>query len=222
MDYLPLYVDLRDKGCLVVGAGTVALRKIELLLEAGARVRVVALESADAVQALAAAGRIELEARNYVPGDQAGHALVIAATGDVSVDSQVFGDCRANGILVNTVDSPNLSSAIFPSIVDRDPVLVAVSTGGRSPTLARIVRGWLEARLPPALGRLAEFAAARRETVKRRIESVAARRKFWERVVGGATGELVLDGDAERAARQFERELREPVRSAGSVALVGA
>ena len=222
MDYLPLYVDLRDEACLVVGAGTVALRKIELLLKAGARVKVVAPKATQAIQDLAAAGRVSLELRPYVTGDQAGYALVIAATGDASVDAQVFDDCRAAGILVNTVDSPNLSSAIFPSIVDRDPVLVAVSTGGRSPTLARVVRGWLEARLPPALGRLAEFAAARREAVKRTIESVAARRRFWERVVSGAIGELVLDRDVERAGEKFERELQQVSASAGTVALVGA
>ena len=222
MDYLPLFVDLRDKACLVVGAGAVALRKIELLLQAGARVRVVAREPAEAVQGLADAGRIDLELRSYASGDQAGHALVIAATGDIAVDGQVFADCRAAGILVNTVDSPDLSSAIFPGIVDRDPVLVAVSTGGRSPTLARIVRGWLETRLPPGLGRLAEFAAARRQAAKRAIGSVSGRRRFWERVVGGATGELVLTGEAERAARRFERELQQPGPPAGSVALVGA
>ncbi len=222
MDYLPLYVDLRDKGCLVVGAGAVALRKIELLLKAGARVRVMAPECIEAIQGLADAGSIDLATRPYQTGDQAGHALVIAATGNASVDGQVFRDCRTDGILVNTVDSPDLSSAIFPSIVDRDPVLVAVSTGGRSPTLARVVRGWLEARLPPALGRLADFAAARRAIVKRTIESVSGRRKFWERVVGGATGELVLSGDVDRAGQQFTRELQESGPPAGFVALVGA
>ena len=165
---------------------------------------------------------IDLATRPYQTGDQAGHALVIAATGNASVDGQVFRDCRTDGILVNTVDSPDLSSAIFPSIVDRDPVLVAVSTGGRSPTLARVVRGWLEARLPPALGRLADFAAARRAIVKRTIESVSGRRKFWERVVGGATGELVLSGDVDRAGQQFTRELQESGPPAGFVALVGA
>ena len=222
MDYLPLYVDLRNRDCLVVGAGTVAFRKIELLLQAGARVRVVAPESSAAVQGLADAGEVALESRPYASGDPAGHALVIAATGDPTVDAEVFADAREDGILVNTVDSAPLSSAIFPSIVDRDPVLVTVSTGGRSPTLARIVRGWLEARLPPALGRLAEFAAARRGQVKRQIDSVRGRRRFWERVVGGPTGEAVLGGQTERARRRFERELGEPASATGFVALVGA
>ena len=221
MDYLPLFVDLRDKQCLVVGGGPVACRKIELLLRAGARVTVVAPEYAKTVRELAGAGRVELKLRRYAQGDTAGCALVIAATGDATVDGQVFEDCRTAGILINTVDSPDLSSAIFPGIVDRDPVLVAVSTGGRSPTLARVVRGWLEVRLPPGLGRLAEFAAARRDLVKSKIKS-ASRRAFWEQVIDGATGELVLSGDVSGAGQQFARELQEPGEPAGLVALVGA
>ena len=116
---------------------------------------------------------------------------------------------------------PDLSSAIFPGIVDRDPVLVGVSTGGRSPTLARVVRGWLEARLPPGLGRLAEFAAARRDLVKSRV-GPANRRGFWERTVGGAVGEMVLGGDLPGAEKQFASALREAGDPAGLVALVGA
>lgn len=221
MDYLPLFVDLRDKDCLVVGGGSVARRKIELLLRAGARVTVVAPECGKAVRERAGAGRVELKLRRYAQGDTAGCALVIAATGDPAVNGQVFEDCRTAGILVNTVDCPELSSAIFPGIVDRDPVLVAVSTGGRSPTLARVVRGWLEVRLPPGLGRLAEFAAARRELVKSRIKPVS-RRAFWERVINGATGEMVLSDDVAGAEQQFARELQEPGEPAGLVALVGA
>ncbi len=222
MDYLPLYVDLRDKACLVVGAGTVASRKIDLLLKAGARVRVVATATGEAVQRLADDGSVDLELRPYASGDQEGHTLTIAATGDDAVDRQVFEDCRAAGILVNSVDAPALSTAIFPGIVDRNPVLVAVSTGGRSPTLARIVRGWLEARLPSGLGRLADFAGARREAVKQAIETIGGRRRFWERVLEGSTGERVLQGDVQGAEREFERELARPGAPAGPVALVGA
>ncbi len=222
MDYLPLYVDVRDRNCLVVGGGGVALRKIELLLEAGARVTVVAPECRDAIRDLSREGRLELTGRGYVSQDVRGRALAIAATGDAQVDGRVYEDCKASGVLVNTVDTPALSSAIFPSIVDRDPVLVAISTGGRSPMLARVVRGWLEARLPPGLGRLAEFAAARRDRVKAAIGTLEGRRSFWNRVIGGTTGEQVLNDDAERAERAFARELQMPDRPNGLVALVGA
>ena len=222
MDYLPLFLDLRNNDCLVVGGGGVALRKIELLLKAGARVTVVAPECGDRVRKLADAGRIDLVLRRYASGDETGRALVVAATNDATGDQQIYEDCRAAGVLVNTVDATALSSAIFPSIVDRDPVLVAVSTGGRSPTLARVVRSWLEIRLPPSLGRLARFAAVKRELVRQKIRSVTGRRRFWERVVGGATGELVLNDDLPGAERQFARELRAADQPAGLVALVGA
>ncbi len=222
MDYLPLYLDLRDNDCLVVGGGAVALRKIELLLQAGARVTVVAPEHADAVGKLAEAGRVDLVPRHYRAGDEAGRMLVVAATGDGTVNQRIYKACRAAGVLVNTVDAAGLSSAIFPSLVDRDPVLVAVSTGGRSPTLARAVRGWLEAHLPTGLGRLAQFVAARRDLVKQTITPMARRRRFWERVVEGATGELVLSGDSTGAEQRFARELRAADESTGLVALVGA
>ena len=222
VDFLPLFVDLRDRDCLVVGGGGVALRKIELLLRAGARVCVVAPECTETVQGLADAGDIRLEHREFAPGDACGRALVIAATDDIAVNEQVYNECRAFGILVNTVDTPDLSSAIFPSIIDRDPVLVAVSSGGRSPTLARVVRGWLESRLSPALGRIAEFASARRAEVKARIGSVDERRRFWERIIGGTVAELVINNQAEHAARRFDEELARKDTATGLVALVGA
>ncbi len=222
MDYLPLFVDLRDRDCLVVGGGSVALRKIELLLRAGARVRVVAPECCAAVQNLVDAGTITLVPRVYAPGDEQGQALVIAATDNDAVNARVYRRCRALGTLVNTVDAPSLSSTIFPSIVDRDPVLVAISSGGRSPTLARMVRGRLESRLSPALGRVAEFVAARRAEVKKKIGSVDGRRRFWERVLDGAVAELVMNNQTERAARRFAEELVQEGGAAGLVALVGA
>lgn len=222
MDYLPLYLDLRDRDCLVVGGGGVALRKIELLLKAGARVTVVAPACGAEVQKFVDAGRLDLLLRPYESGDETGRTLVVAATGDAGVNQQVYEACRTSGILVNTVDAPSLSTAIFPSIVDRSPVLVAVSTGGRSPTMARVVRGWLEVRLPNGLGRLAEFAAAKRALVKQKIQSVAGRRVFWQRVIDGVTGELVLSGDQQGAERQFARELQGDAQPVGLVALVGA
>ena len=222
MDYLPLFVDLRDRDCLVVGGGTVALRKIQRLLEAGAQVRVVAPDCTEAVQNLADAGDIVLERRTYSSGDARAQALVIAATGRAAVDEQIFAECQAAGTLVNTVDSPKLCSAIFPSIIDRDPLLVAVSTGGRSPTLARVVRGWLESRLSPALGRVADFAAGKRAEVKEKLGSVDARRRFWERAMGGAVAELVINNEVGRAEQRFAEELAQPDTAAGLVALVGA
>ena len=219
MDYLPLFLDLRGKDCLVVGGGTVALRKIELLSRAGANVTVVAEQFSKSVSAQATSNRVQLVERAYQESDVARRSLVVAATDDAATNARIFEDCRSADTLVNTVDAANLSSAIFPSIVDRDPVLVAVSTGGRSPTLARVVRGWLETRLPPGLGALAEFAAARRAEVSKKIRSSKARQKFWDSAINGAVGERVLRGDARGAEESFNQALSET--SQGLVSLVG-
>ncbi|MCZ6658056.1 MAG: siroheme synthase CysG [Gammaproteobacteria bacterium] len=220
MDYLPLFLDLRGKDCLVVGGGVIALRKIELLSRAGANVTVVAEQFSKDVSAQATSNRVRLVERAYQESDVARRSLVVAATDDAATNAQIFDDCRSADTLVNTVDAANLSNAIFPSIVDRDPVLVAISTGGRSPTLARVVRGWLETRLPPRLGALAEFAAARRAEVSKKIRSSKARQKFWDRAITGVMGERILRGDARGAEESFNQALSGT--SQGLVSLVGA
>lgn len=224
MDYLPLFLDLARKRCLVVGGGEVAKRKIELLLRAQAKITVVAPDTTSSIEQLHAEGELQWVRRAFRPGDVEGNSLVVAATNDVEVNKAVFRVCEARNILINSVDAPGLSSAIFPAIVDRDPVLVAVSTGGASPTLARVARGWLEARLPARLGQLARFVAQHRDRVKARIADAPARQRFWERLTNGPAAEALLRGDENEAFTLFDRELRasdtaDPV---GSVTLVGA
>lgn len=226
MDYLPLFFDLRNKPCLIVGAGEVAARKLELLCRAGADVRIVAPAVGESVRTLIAQHKLEVAEREFTESDVAGAVLVIAATNDVSVNQRVFDCCDAAGLLINSVDNPQISNVIFPGIIDRSPVLVAISTAGSSPTLARIVRGWIEARLPPGLGRLAEFIGARREEIKERLGTIRERQRFWERIINGPAGERAMRGDAAAAGRAFDSELsaqlsaEEPI--AGCVLLVGA
>jgi uroporphyrin-III C-methyltransferase/precorrin-2 dehydrogenase/sirohydrochlorin ferrochelatase len=225
MDYLPLFLDLAHKNCLVAGAGEVAQRKIHLLLRAGARVTVVAPAISDAIADLAAEDEhLQTVRRAFRPGDVEGNTLVVAATNDPEVNKAVFQVCEARNILVNSVDQPEISSAIFPAVVDRAPVLVAVSTGGSSPTLARVVRGWLEARLPARLGALAEFVSARRDLVKDTILDVSLRQRFWERAANGPMAEAFFRGDESGAEQEFQHELERAGddHARGSVALVGA
>src|SRR5262245_46101783 len=151
MDYLPLFVELRGRRCLVVGGGVVAGRKLEVLLAAGANVELVAPRIAETTRALADDANVTVHHREFVPSDIDGRFLVIAAPDDPAVNRKVFELGTRASTFVNSVDQAALSSAIFPAIVDRSPVIVAVSTGGASPTLARTVRGWLEARLPVRL-----------------------------------------------------------------------
>lgn len=224
MDYLPLHLDLRGRPCLVVGGGLLAQRKIELLLKAGARIRVVARAGGDAVRSLAAQGAVELHERSYAAADLQGQWLVVAATDDEAVNARVFADCEAAGVWANTVDSPELCSAIFPAVIDRGSVQASVSSGGRSPTLARILRGWLEARLPQGLGALADFAAERRAKVKAALPDMSRRRKFWDRVLTGAVAERLLSGDQAGAEQCFAKSLVDARSGSptGLVALVGA
>lgn len=223
MDYLPLFVDLRGRPCLLVGGGEVAHRKLTLLLRAGATVEVVAPEVSDEVAALAETHGLPVRRRGFDPADVVGRYLVIAATDDADTNRRVFEAASAAHTLVNSVDQPAISSAIFPAIIDRSPVQVAVSTGGASPTLARLVRGWIEARLPPRLGALADFVGRRRDGVKAALADVPARQRFWQRIITGPAAEAVYRGDLETAERAYETGLANPdATGTGLVALIGA
>ena len=215
MDYLPIFMDVRGRACLVVGGGAVALRKVELLLRAGAELRVVAPRVCAALRALAPSERFQLTERAYISGDLSGIELVVAATDQAEVNAQVAADARVRSILVNVVDEPALCTFIMPAIVDRSPVLVAVSTAGASPSLARLTRARVEAALPAQLGRLAAFAAQHRHAVRQRVGDLNARRLLWDRVLDGEIAELVLAGREAQAEAALEAAL---ARSTGGVA----
>ena len=220
MDYLPLFFKLAGQPVLVVGGGEVAARKISLLCRAGARVRIVSPALTADTRQLVTEHHLETVDRNYQSADVAGMRLVVSATDDEQVNAGVYQDCLAAGVPINSVDQPALSNVIFPGIVDRSPVLVAISTGGASPTMARVVRGWLEARLPARLGALAEFVRDRRDRVKTAIPTIAGRQRLWQRVVEGPVAEAVYRGDDNVAEAGFESALS--TQETGWVAIVGA
>ena len=223
MDYLPIFLDIRGEPCLVVGGGEVAARKTAQLLRAGARVTVRAPALSAAFDAELDAGRISHRAGNFRDEDLAGHALVIAATNDDAVNRAVATAARARRIPVNVVDQPALCSFILPAIIDRSPVIVAVSSGGASPVLARLLRARLEGLIPAGYGRLAALAAEFRDRVKARF-SAPQRRRFWERALQGPIAELVLNGRDAEAREALLGSLGEPrlAFGGGEVSLVGA
>ncbi len=221
MDTLPLFLNLDNQPCVVVGAGSVAARKVETLARVRARITVVAPHTHAAIDALADTGAVRLMRREFVDEDVRGALLAIAATGDREVNRRVFDACRARGVLVNTVDDPDLCTAIFPGIIDRAPVTVAVSTGGASPSLARHLRERIEQVLPAGTGRLAQFLARRRPEINRAQPDARARRRFWDRVLDGAVPHLVEAGSEDAADAELARLAREPAPS-GFVSLVGA
>jgi uroporphyrin-III C-methyltransferase/precorrin-2 dehydrogenase/sirohydrochlorin ferrochelatase len=223
MNLFPLFADLTGRPCLVVGGGEVARRKVELLLKAGAQVTVNAPDFGEAITALAAAGRVRLQVGAFDPALIPQHWLVVAATPDGAVNRAVAAAADAATRFCNVVDGPEDSSFISPSVVDRSPIVVAVSSGGESPVLARLVRQELERLLPARLGDLAGWAGRWRTTVRARFPTVNARRRFWERVLAGPLARHVLAGRTSDADTHMQAALADANRAdTGEAWLVGA
>ncbi|CAK15036.1 siroheme synthase CysG [Pseudomonas entomophila] len=223
MDYLPLFHKLQGGRALVVGGGEIALRKARLLADAGAALRVVAPEVDGQLAALAREGGGEVLVRGYQSSDLDGCRLVIAATDDPGLNAQVSAHAQARSLPVNVVDAPALCTVIFPAIVDRSPLVVAVSSGGDAPVLARLIRAKLEAWIPSAYGELAGLAARFRDKVKALYPDVNQRRGFWENVFQGPIAERQLAGQGAEAERLLQAMVDgAPVQQGGEVYLVGA
>ncbi len=227
MDYFPIFLKLTGQAVLVVGGGEVAARKVDLLLRAGAQVKVVAPELVESLAALTAAGTITHVAGEFAPEHLSGVRLAIAATDKPSINAWVARQAEQLNIPVNVVDDRELSRFIVPAIVDRSPVVVAVASSGDAPVLTRRLREKLEAFLPQRLGAVAKLAGRLRSAVKQRIEAPAARRRFWENFFDGPIAADVLSGriDAEAAEARIDASLRASEGSAkppGEVVLVGA
>ena len=225
MKHLPLFFDIQQRSCLVVGGGEIAARKVEALLRAGAKVTVVSPQLNPQLKAHHAVGEIEQLAETFNPTHLDGYVLAVAATDDERINKQVSDMAQQRNIPVNVVDSPKLSSFIFPSIIDRSPVTVAISTAGAAPVLARLLRARLETLIPASYGRLAELAAGFRHSVKTRLAKSTERRRFWEEILQGPVAELVYAGKEEEAARALQTALDDAdtaVLRHGEVYLVGA
>lgn len=222
MDYLPLFAALKDRPVLVVGGGDVAARKILLLRRAGAKVRVAAQQLLPELAEQVQTGDIEWLATEFDEAQLDTAFLVIAATDDSALNQRIFAAANARQRLVNVVDNQPLCSFIFPSIVDRSPLLVAISSGGTAPVLARLLREKIEALLPTNLGRMAQAASYWRHHIQTRLQSVAERRRFWERVFTGRFASQMLAGNETAATQALEEELNQPERSVGEIVLVGA
>jgi uroporphyrin-III C-methyltransferase/precorrin-2 dehydrogenase/sirohydrochlorin ferrochelatase len=224
MDFLPVFLRLNHQRALVVGGGQVALRKVHMLLRAQARVRLVApIVNAELRELLRDAVH-QIELRAFTAADLDGVTLVIAATDDAAVNAAVFSAATTRHLPVNVVDQPELCSFIFPSLVDRSPVIVAVSSGGSSPVLARLLRARLETFIPSAYGSLAALLGQYRQQVKQRFGSLTGRMRFWESIVNGPVAELMMSGQQQRAEALLLEQLAQDTGTAaqGEVYLVGA
>lgn len=217
--YFPLFVDLVDQAVLVVGGGDVASRKVRSLLKSGARPRIVARELGAQLVELADEGKLDHIAQDFDPAQLAGCRLAIAATDDRELNRRVAHASEAVGLLCNVVDDPDASRFIMPSIVERAPITVAISTAGAAPVLARRLRERIESLLPAAYGRVAEFMERHRERVKQM--PISARRQLWEDFLDGPGPERLLAGDEVAAVFELE-SLCDGAVPRGEVYLVGA
>jgi uroporphyrin-III C-methyltransferase/precorrin-2 dehydrogenase/sirohydrochlorin ferrochelatase len=223
MDYLPLFFKLTGQPCLIVGGGEVAARKTATLRQAGGKVTVVAPQLTESLGVLRDKCQIVWLEKPFAPEDVEGFTLVIGATSNRTVNEQVFQAAQACNIPVNVVDCPKLCSFIFPAIIDRSPIVAAISSGGASPVLARLLRVKLEALIPSGYGSLASLADRFRQKVKLAIADGELRRRFWEDALQGDVADLALAGRVEDAALRLEQRLETSSNNkTGMVFLVGA
>lgn len=224
MQYFPIFLDTTDLTCLVVGGGEVAARKVELLLKTSAHITVVAPWVCDTVQRLADEKKIELIHRPYSEADLNNKQMVFVATDNSETNTQIHDQARAQKILVNVVDNTPLCQFITPSIIDRSPIIIAISSGGVAPVLLRYLRQKLESLIPQKVSLLGKFSEKFRDTVKKRFKSVTERRYFWEDILDGDIAENVLQGNEKIAEQKFLEKLQaqDASKTVGEVYLVGA
>ena len=224
MRFLPIFLNIENKVCLVVGGGDVASRKVDHLLIANARINLIAKDICQDIEALISSGRITRLEGDYNESMMDACELVIAATDNKSLNSIISKDARRRHLPVNVVDNPDLCTFIMPSVIDRHPVQIAISTGGASPVLARLLRARMETMIPSAYGKLAELIHSFREKVKGQIPDMRQRRRFWENILQGPVTELLYSGQDKAALALLEKHLQQSdtnINNRGEVYLVG-
>jgi uroporphyrin-III C-methyltransferase/precorrin-2 dehydrogenase/sirohydrochlorin ferrochelatase len=222
MDYFPLFLRLKDTPCLVVGGGEVALRKVKLLRKAGAQITVIAPTIHPDLAALETTSDIVTQVSNFNPVEARGFKLIVAATDDPLINRSIAIAANKVGVFCNVVDDRELSTAIMPAIVDRSPLVIAVSSGGESPVLATRIRQQLERLFPPTLADLTSFAGEWRIAVKNRFKTIAQRRRFWQTVLDGPVARHVMAGNPAEAKKSIQAALAEAPMEEGFAWIVGA
>lgn len=227
MKYFPFFLQLDQLPCLIVGGGSVAERKLDLLIKAKADITVISLEFSDYILDLAKTHNIRCVKKEYSNKilEENKYNFVISATNDVSLNERVAKDCKKYNIIVNVVDQPEICDFIFPSILERGDITVAVSTGGASPVLARVLRTKLETMVPGSYGKLAEIVSANRIKVREKMKRFSSNKIFWEKMLNGKFLELVLSGKTDEAKTFLDEQIEnfdEDIANQGEVYLVGA
>ena len=227
MKYFPFFLQLDQLPCLIVGGGSVAERKLDLLIKAKADITVISIEFSDYILDLAKTHNIRCVKKEYSNKilEENKYNFVISATNDISLNERVAKDCKKYNIIVNVVDQPEICDFIFPSILERGDITVAVSTGGASPVLARVLRTKLETMVPGSYGKLAEIVSANRIKVREKMKRFSSNKIFWEKMLNGKFLELVLSGKTDEAKSFLDEQIEnfdEDIANQGEVYLVGA
>ncbi|HHT00150.1 MAG TPA: uroporphyrinogen-III C-methyltransferase [Thiomicrospira sp.] len=230
MDYLPIFVNIKDQHCLIVGGGAVAARKADLFIKAGAIVTVIAPELKTEMKHHLSHGKIVWQMDLFsteVIEHIAKPKYVISATDDEEINQAVYQYCQVNNIPVNVADQTEYCDFILPAIVDRSPMTIAISTGGRSPVLARVMKARLETLIPAGFGRLTDLVGRYRQKVKEAIQDLDGRKAFWEKLLVSTFIDKTVQGRVEEAESYIENEINAVKKSGqeipeGEVYLIGA
>ena len=207
MNTFPLFFKLEGRKVLIVGGGEVALRKADLLSRAGACITILAPNISHEIRELLSDNKHELIEKNYHKSYMSGARVIIAATDDETLNHEIYADATELNIPVNVVDTPPLCDFIFPAIIDRNPIVIGISSNGKAPVLARLLRARLETLIPQGYGKLAKLAGDFRSEVKSKIPTLTGRRQFWERAFEGQVSQLMFAGNETEAAAQLQADL---------------
>ena len=223
MQALPIFFNIKNRHCVVIGGGDVAMRKVSMLLKASAAITLYSPDICHELQDLVNTKKIIYKAQKFEENQLQGACMVIAATDDESVNTAVSIAAKAQNIPVNVVDAPDLCTFTMGSIIDRSPVVIAISSEGNAPVLARYIRAKIETMLPASYGRIADIAGEFREKVKEKFGTTQARRIFWEGVLQGSFVERVLSGQEQAAREQLSGLIdgADATKNQGEVFLVG-
>ncbi len=226
MDHLPIFLNLKNARALVVGNGTIAARKADLLLRAGCGLTVLAPELGDELATLADSYSFELKTGDLSADDLTGCVVVFGCSQDDAINQELYDLATSAGILVNVSDRTEQCSFMMPAVVDRTPLLIAISSGGTSPLLTRVLKTRFETTIPAAYGRLAEFAGSYRDKIKAMVPNLTRRRRFWESMISGPVAEHLFSSQVDEASSLMDSLLEEAAKDGdkppvGEVYLVG-
>jgi len=209
MDHLPIFLNAKGKRTLIVGNGVSAARKADLLLRAGSDLTIVAPQLGEELSQLAEAYSFKHQATELTAADLHDCLIVFGCSSDDSVNQKLREFAAAAGIMVNVSDKTEECDFIMPALVDRTPLLIAISSGGTSPLLVRMLKARFETTIPAAYGRLAEFAGSYRDRIKKLVPNLTRRRRFWEAMVSGPVAEHIFSSQVEQAESLMETQLQE-------------